>query len=472
MKKISFLFFLLSVFVQAQLPDIKPGELTDSVRVTTMENDTYAIYLPPEYSYGDTAKKWPVLYVFDPSGKGADAVRRFIPGAEAYGFIVIGSNDIRNGPYQVNFNKVRHIFDDTEQRFFIDPQKIYLAGFSGGARLATAIAVISDKVKGVIANSASFAGSTAYTPSTYKFIYVGLTGDEDFNYMEMHSSDVYLQKVGFNSTLLVFDGGHEWAPENYLTKALRTMVLRSLNMNILKPSNYDIAMLYQEDMHFDKDLENANRFLWTYDDLEQLLRDYDNLRDTDELKDRQKEIKRSKIYKAQRNSYRDLNERAYMEEYAAYLPLDIRSGDLEALGYWENELKTFESIYGVSKKTEEIKMYRRVTSYLRVVAEESSATLNLAEHADSILFTQIFYTLLDKKDYDAYKNILILAVYKGDYGMAWYYLEEMLKNGYRNSEELNSLKGIALLRIQPDYSEILAEYGMPSLYESTDEEPE
>src|SRR5699024_1137514 len=114
----------------------------------------------------------------------------------------------------------------------LDQNAIYLAGFSGGARLAVSIAVMSSQIKGVIAAGASFANIQAYMPDENKFFYIGMVGDQDFNFNEMHHAMRYLEQKKFDANLIVFSGGHQWPPGDDIDKAVRLLSVKSLNKGI------------------------------------------------------------------------------------------------------------------------------------------------------------------------------------------------------------------------------------------------
>ena len=89
---------------------------------------------------------------------------------------------------------------------------------------------------------------------------------------------------------------------------------------------------------------------------------------------------------------------------------------------------------------------------------------NETDHLDNLLYIAILQTLVDEKNYNAYLNVLRYTVNKSEYGMALYYLEKMLKNGFKDTQLLDDQKGIALLRIQPEYNELLESYGLDTRY--------
>ena len=71
--------------------------------------------------------------------------------AAQYGYIVAGSNISRNGPWSVSVAALQAMLTDLGRRFSVDPQRVYLTGLSGGARVALQVALADTKIAGVIA---------------------------------------------------------------------------------------------------------------------------------------------------------------------------------------------------------------------------------------------------------------------------------------------------------------------------------
>src|SRR6267143_2302869 len=79
----------------ASQPDQWPrGEIVESVACKSDLQQSYALYLPSQYT---PDKKWPMLYAFDPGARGKLPVSLFKDAAEKFGFIVVGSNNSKNG---------------------------------------------------------------------------------------------------------------------------------------------------------------------------------------------------------------------------------------------------------------------------------------------------------------------------------------------------------------------------------------
>jgi hypothetical protein len=78
-------------------PALPPGVLVSQQICAAKPAQSYALYLP---SYYASDKRWPIVYAFDPAGRGNDPVKLMKDAAERYGHIALGSNNSRNGSWQ------------------------------------------------------------------------------------------------------------------------------------------------------------------------------------------------------------------------------------------------------------------------------------------------------------------------------------------------------------------------------------
>lgn len=175
---------------------------------------SYVVYLPPNYN---ESKKWPVLFCFDPSACGDYAAKVFSSASVNQGWIVVGSLDARNGPWEPIYKAQTATLEDVTQRYSIDEQRLYSAGFSGGARMAYTMAYkYPDKFRGVIACGAGF-GEGQVSKNVAVFHCVG-KGDD--NLIEVRATRDTLLKEGVKTKMKAFEGGHEWPPEEVIVEAL------------------------------------------------------------------------------------------------------------------------------------------------------------------------------------------------------------------------------------------------------------
>lgn len=205
--------------------ELPRGSIIDEVICGGDTGQSYALYVPSGYS---PDRPWPILYGFDPGARGLLPVERFKDAAEQYGFIVVGSNNSRNGPVEITENALNAMLADTRARFSLDPRRVYVTGFSGGARAAVLAGLsMQGQVAGVIGFGAGF--PVPIEPSaSLPFAYFSAAGTDDFNYPELRNLDLALERLGLPHRVDVFEGGHSWPPEIVCTRALEWMELQAM----------------------------------------------------------------------------------------------------------------------------------------------------------------------------------------------------------------------------------------------------
>ena len=199
---------------------LQRGIVIDRVECSDDTAQTYALYLPSGYA---PERTWSLLLAFHPAARGRLMVEKYQAAAEQYGYIVAASNNSRNGPHAVSMAAAQAMMTDVSRRFSIDPQRVYLAGMSGGARVAMGIALTNHNVAGVIASSAGYPDSRPR--ASVPFAVFSTAGIEDFNYIEMRLLDRKLTSPHF---LAVFEGGHALPPDDIAFDALEWMELRAM----------------------------------------------------------------------------------------------------------------------------------------------------------------------------------------------------------------------------------------------------
>jgi predicted esterase len=214
---------------QGQAPDEKTLPLQAGVilpRVTAMKQpeQSYALYLPSAYSQD---KLWPIIYAFDPGARGSVPVELMKEAAERNGYILVGSNNSRNGSWKIEAEAAEAIIKDAHARLSIDDRRVYFAGFSGGARVAAQIAQVCKCAAGVLLNGAGF-HPLAFDSKDAPFVVFAAVGNYDFNYSELVSTDDELEKLGYPHFLRPFEGPHQWAPANAMEDALAWFRLQAM----------------------------------------------------------------------------------------------------------------------------------------------------------------------------------------------------------------------------------------------------
>lgn len=215
------------------------GKITDNIQCKIDPSLTYCVFIPKSY---DVSKTYPTIYAFDPHGSGRIPANLMKSIADSLGYIVIGSNNSKNGISAEEINRiVNTLFDDSQTKLAIDPSSIYLVGFSGGARVACMIAQNKPGIKGVIACSAGFQP----TKNPLGFRYIGIAGTQDMNYLEVRQLNALMDSVGIENQFIVFDGKHRWPNQAVMDEAITILTIKSLIAETAPKVN-SIAKKYQE----------------------------------------------------------------------------------------------------------------------------------------------------------------------------------------------------------------------------------
>jgi len=238
--------FWLLVLLQAASPEpealrVRPGEITPGIKCLGAPEFSYELYVPKGF---DPARAWPVLYVFDPRGRGRLGAELFQDGAEARGYLVVSSNDTESdNPKAPNTAVVNALWNDTHQRLPIDVRRRYAAGFSGGARMANSLGL---GLKGGLAGVVSVGGGFAPNQPPVKdlpFAVFGAVGSTDFNYYEMRQLDVTLEKLGAAHRLEVFAGQHGWPSAPLAAVAIEWFDLAAMRKGVV-PRDPALALAF------------------------------------------------------------------------------------------------------------------------------------------------------------------------------------------------------------------------------------
>ena len=278
----------------AQTDPIPKGQIVERVEALNDPSETYALYLPSNYT---PDRKWPVLYAFDPGARGRVPVERFKEAAEKYGWIVLGSNNSRNGPWNVVANAWNAMLTDTHQRFSIDDERTYATGFSGGARAAVRIGTICKCLAGVVANGAGFPIGLAPS-SQMRFVFFGAAGVDDFNYAELKSLEESLTKAGMTHRVQTFDGRHEWPPVSVATAAIEWMELHAIKAGKRPRDDDFINAMWQQLLSDARALEDAKKYNEAYQLYLDLAATFKGLRDVAQIETKVDQLRNSRELKA------------------------------------------------------------------------------------------------------------------------------------------------------------------------------
>lgn len=436
---------------------MKKGAVVDSIKVNDSISETFALFLPKDFSRD---KAWPVVFVFDPEGRGRAAAQLFRQGAEEQGYIIVASNNIEKSDSLLNNLQVAGRMMNTIFNFLpIDKNGVYTAGFAEGAEVAGAVTAIFNNVQGVLG-----AGGVWMNPDFLKkenkFSFLGISGTRDPRLYNMEEMARFLKMKGYPSALYKFDGGHEWPGANMISSVLGNFTLQAM-AKAYRPKDLQIVEnLFQFDIAVAESLRRKMQFYEAYQYLVQMESTYALYDKKDEIRDSKKGIRRNKVFRQQRRKY---NSAEYLEEetkaeYLFYFDEDVATANFDNLPWWGQQVRLLKK-YQQGNNEAEAEMAFRLQGMLESLAD--NAFSNLKERGapvDFLVFTAILQTIFNKEDPDGYMNIISVTAQNRDYETALLYLEDLLKTGYKDMEALYDIPETLDLKLSPEYNNMIQKY--------------
>jgi hypothetical protein len=316
-------FFSVMVVGSAAAADLPKGQIIDSVECEADSSQRYALYVPSNYT---PDRKWSVIFAFDAGARGRVAVERYQLAAEKYGYIVAGSLNSRNGPWEPSLVSAKAMSSDVVKRFSIDPKRVYTAGMSGGSRLAMMLAINSTSpvphviaggtVAGVFASSAGFPDEFM---KTVPFAVFGSAGKDDFNHMEMHELDRDLASA---HRILYFDGGHTWLPAELAIQGVEWMELQAIKFGLRVKDQALIDKLFAARAD---EVAQAKGSFETLQALNHLVEDFKGLKDVSKYEARAAALAKQQDVKDSMLADRKAEERELQVQAEIYQFRDRRS---------------------------------------------------------------------------------------------------------------------------------------------------
>lgn len=448
----------LSLFT-SRAEEPSPGIVHEAVICLADSSHSYALYIPSYYN-DDPYLEWPVIYAFDAAARGSLPVELFREAAEKYGYIVAGSNISENGPWEPILKAAETMMKDVESRFRIDKARRYTTGFSGGARVATTLAVLYGTFEGVIGCGAGF--SPNYPPHfDLEICYFGLIGERDFNYLEMRRLDDWLGKYNIDHHIHEFAGGHEWPPAEVLTNAVMWLEFKAMK-NDLKWIDYGMREDYYEDrLGLISSLKNQGNYYFAYNEAVELKSYLEGVRRLDEVEAIIQDLKTSDDVRVKSARLRQIleEERAYqkecMESFSEYKRnYEDGMSTVKPLSWWKEQIKIANDKITQAEDPMEHVLGRRMIEFMWRTAYQQYETIMGTEFEPIARNYLEIWALVQP---DAISPNYFLAKYytsQGKYTKALDNLKEAIKKGLDDPALIENDTILVKLVTLPEYQAI------------------
>ena len=291
MKKLLFavVAVLTLVNLNAQEYRIAKGGVTDSLPIPGEPDETYALYAPRDYT---PEKEWPIIFTFDPLGRGNKTASLFRLGAENQNYIIASSNiDLKAKPIDSIIKVATAMMNGVLQALPIDPGQVYTAGMGEGAQVSSALAHIYKNMAGVMAIGNSFV-NPAYIDKNNPYMFIGLAGKKDYMVYEMEDYLRFYDDMDFPTDVYYFDGKEdEWPSAQVVSNAMTGFTLEAIKAGKRKSDPAFIQNLFENELAYTETLRRTREYYAAYEKLDRMEEKYEDFGFEDAIDDKKKEIK-------------------------------------------------------------------------------------------------------------------------------------------------------------------------------------
>ncbi len=449
-----FFFWLICYTVSgfSQQENFEISKIIDTVWVDKYTKESYSLYLPNNY---DPEELFPVVFIFEPMGRGKTGIYPFIKASEEYGYILICSNNSKNGPYNKNYEIANRLFNSAFSTFNINEKRIYSSGFSGGSRLASSIAILTGQIQGVIACGAGFETKSGIVTKQQNFSYAAIVGNRDMNYKEMVDTRDFLNKFKVSNALFIFDIQHQWPNQEQLLKAFDWLELEAYKKNILTNNKEQINIIYHKLYKEAKHDQEKNELVLSVDTYKRIVRNFSRYYNLDSIKVEINNLSNSHAYKTEKKILETSfeKEKTLTKMFIDQFTVDFERSKMNKK-WWNSKINKIHKDLETASPAEK-KMFNRLLYKIFAHAIETAGIGNRIQNTkQSILCYEICILIYPKYPLPYFKQVENYIVLK-DEKSALDYLEKLIVSGFTDRNRINSIKGIDILKKNDRFNEII-----------------
>jgi dienelactone hydrolase len=438
---------------QADLPS--PGQIAD-VTCASDAGQSYALYMPSAYT---DQKRWPIIYFFDPGGRGRRPLELYKGIAETYGFILAGSNNSRNFSSD-QAKTVNAIWQDTHARLALDEHRSYASGFSGGARVAGAMALSGPpgQIAGVIAHGAGYPSNKSTSKDDLPYFFA--VGDQDFNWPEVINIRREREEQGSPYRVRVYSGRHQWASAAVMEEAVQYMNLEAMRAGTLAPDAGFIDRLLDKVNTEAAVAETKKDPIAQLSAYRALVADFRGLRDVKQAADKLIALQQSPALKAALKSEREQMSEQYKLEQEISPKIaavaDNSTADSPALRLEvRQQLGALNDQAKHSKNEQRRLISSRAFSGIFVGAMEDGQQQLAARHFEK---AEAYFDLMRQVSDDPWPVLLLADTHAaaGNRKLAIKDLQEAVRRGLKDRAVIESDPQLQSLKGEPEFQKLLA----------------
>lgn len=419
------------------------GKVIKQVVCKNDASQSYALYLPASYK----TQTLPVIYFFDPHADGELPLTNYQSLADKYHFILIGSNNSKNGnDWSTAGNIWSTLFSDTKSRIKFNADRIYTCGFSGGAKVASYIALNNNIIKGVIVGGA---GLPDQTPAgNFTFSFTGIAGRGDMNMTDLVSLNNDFDKTQTSHRIIYFDGKHEWPPLAIMNIAFAGLQFDAMRSKIILKNDSLINNYLDSSKKRVNDDMNTNKLIQAEEECTLSINLLNGLTDdTNWFKQKGQSIINSAVYKQALQQQQNLF--ATEQQIKASLQQQFQQGDIN---YWTKTIKDFQA--KAKENTLEGAMYQRLVAYLSLAFYSISNNFINNNQNDAAQYFVTLYKMDDATNSEAWYFSAVLNARNNNAKQTEDDLMQAVKNGFNDTNRMTQQPEFQRLASQINFAAI------------------
>lgn len=453
----SWLLLLLIATAQSDTPVLPvPGQISE-ITCQSDRSQSYTLYLPSTYT---SAKRWPIVYFFDPAGLGRRPLDLYKAIAEKYGWIFAASNNSRNFSRE-EAASVEAIWLDTHLRLAPDEQRIFASGFSGGARVAGAMALNCSRchIAGIIAFGAGY--PTNQRDSKDNLLYFFGVGDRDFNWPEVTMIRRRRENSGQPYRVRVFSGSHQWPPPDVMEDAIQWLTLKAMQQKLLAPDRTFIDDRFRQIQSELQAAKKSGDFIAQLDAYSSLCSQFNGLKDVGEFTKELAILKKSaELRKALKTEQQTIEEQYAIEREISpklHAYVEGSAPDPNAL-----RLSIVQAMGALKERSEHTKDERKRLIYARAFEDMRVEGIENGQQeleAGHFAKAESSFELMSQISDDAWPFVLLAETHaaSGDSRRAMRDLGDAVRHGLKNADTLESDPRLQVLKSDPAFQKLLTD---------------
>jgi predicted esterase len=415
----------------------RAGIIISSVNCSTDGSQSYALYLPKNYS---DSIKFPVIIFFDPHGSGSYPVSMYKSLADEYGYVLMGSNNSKNGlQFEQTGEIVNSLINEASSVYAVDKKRISLAGFSGGSKVALVSAANHPELLSVIFCGAAipFDNVRQLPPA------LGFAGVRDMNFTDVISSGTLLESKKIVHCIIEWEGKHEWPDTASFEDAFYWNSFAAMRNKTIAVDHALVKSFIQKRNKYGTAKQSV---LEEYNRDNRLLVFLQGLTDINSYQNKLASLMQSGTYR------RAIQEKQSMLQTEENLKENYgKCFGTKDLNWWKEEVERMRSM----KSTGQEKMYQRLLGYLSLACYSYSN--NAIKQNDFLSARQYLaiYKVADPENSEQSFLTACLFARQGEQGKAITALKEALQLGLRDKRKIETEESFNNLHTNPEFNNLL-----------------